>query len=278
MPELPEVEVTRRGLSMALPGARVTAVRLGKPLRWPLGRDPQDLVGAQVGALQRRGKYIWLPLDGGQQGQGGLLLHLGMSGSLQMLAVGDAPAAGPHDHFDLETDRGTMRLHDPRRFGAVVWGAGLAEPPASTLLARLGVEPLDADWSGAYLHDALRGRRLAIKPLLLSGEVVVGAGNIYACEALFRAGIHPALAAGRLSRPRCARLADEVRAVLAEAIEAGGSSLRDFKNIEGAQGHFQLMTRVYGRAGEPCLQCGSPVRKIVQGQRATFFCPTCQRR
>jgi formamidopyrimidine-DNA glycosylase len=276
MPELPEVEVTRRGLSQHLIGARVQALRLGKPLRWPMGCAPDALVGAVVSPPVRRGKYIWLGLTGGAQGQGGLLLHLGMSGSLQVLAQPGAP--GPHDHVDLVTDRGTMRLTDPRRFGAVVWSAGLDVLPASKLLARLGLEPFDAAWSGAHLHAASRGRRVAIKPLLLSGEVVVGAGNIYACEALFRAGIDPRLAAHRLSKPRCDKLAEEIRAVLAEAIEAGGSSLKDFKATDGAQGHFQLMTQVYGREGEPCKRCGGAIRKILQGQRATYFCPACQRR
>jgi formamidopyrimidine-DNA glycosylase len=210
------------------------------------------------------------------QGRGGLLLHLGMSGSLQVRT--DGASAGVHDHFDLVTDAGTLRLTDPRRFGAVVWSPGLDAEPARTLLSRLGLEPFDPAWDGARLHEATRGRRLAIKPLLLSGEVVVGAGNIYACEALFRSGIDPRLAAGKLSRPRCDRLAQQVTEVLGEAIEAGGSSLRDFRDATGAQGHFQLMTRVYGREGEPCLTCGTPIRKTQQAQRATYFCPSCQKR
>jgi formamidopyrimidine-DNA glycosylase len=276
MPELPEVEVTRRGLAERLIGARVLAVRVGKPLRWPLGCAPEALMGAQVAPPIRRGKYIWLGLDGGAQQAGGLLLHLGMSGSLQVKEAAGEP--GPHDHFDLVTDAGTLRLTDPRRFGAVVWSPGLDAEPARTLLSRLGLEPFDAAWGGAHLHAATRGRRQAIKPVLLSGEVVVGAGNIYACEALFRAGIDPRLAAGKLSRPRCERLATEITAVLEEAIEAGGSSLRDFRDTEGAQGHFQLMTKVYGREGLPCRVCGTPLRKTQQAQRATYFCPCCQKR
>ncbi len=276
MPELPEVEVTRRGLSERLPGAQVLSVRLGKPLRWPLGCAPDELVGATVAPPIRRGKYIWLGLQGGAQQTGGLLLHLGMSGSLQVKEAPGAP--GPHDHFDLVTSAGTLRLTDPRRFGAVVWSPGLDAEPARTLLARLGLEPFDPAWGGAHLHAATRGRRQAIKPVLLSGEVVVGAGNIYACEALFRAGIDPRLAAGKLSRPRAERLASEVSSVLREAIEAGGSSLRDFRDTAGAQGHFQLMTKVYGREGQPCLVCGTPLRKTQQAQRATYFCPRCQKR
>jgi formamidopyrimidine-DNA glycosylase len=276
MPELPEVEVTRRGLAERIDGARVLSVRMGKPLRWPLGCAPESLVGARLTTPLRRGKYIWLGLDGGAQGQGGLLLHLGMSGSLQVRT--DAASAGVHDHFDLVTDAGTLRLTDPRRFGAVVWSAGLDAEPARTLLSRLGLEPFDPAWGGAHLHAATRGRRLAIKPLLLSGEVVVGAGNIYACEALFRSGIDPRLAAGKLSRPRCDRLAQQITEVLGEAIVAGGSSLRDFRDTTGAQGHFQLMTKVYGREGEPCLTCGEPIRKTQQAQRATYHCRHCQKR
>ncbi len=276
MPELPEVEVTRRGLAQRLTGAEVLAVRLGKPLRWPLGVAPQALVGARLGEPARRGKYIWLAMAGGAQGQGGVLLHLGMSGSMQVLD--QATEAGPHDHFDLVTTQGVARLTDPRRFGAAVWSPGLDQVPAAALLARLGPEPFDPVFGGAHLHAQTRGRRQAIKPVLMAGELVVGAGNIYACEALFRAGIDPRLAAGRLSRPRCDRLAAEVQAVLAQAIEAGGSSLRDFKDTSGSQGHFQLMTQVYGRAGQPCRVCGTGVRKLVQAQRATFFCPQCQKR
>lgn len=288
MPELPEVEVTCRGLSAQLSGARVLAVRLGKPLRWPLGCDPARLVGARLMPPVRRGKYIWLGMQatdppapgaaGSVAQPGGLLLHLGMSGSLRVSPDTALPPAGPHDHFDLLTDQGTARLTDPRRFGAVVWSPALNEAPAATLLARLGLEPFDVAFNGTHLHAATRGRRQAIKPVLMSGEVVVGAGNIYACEALFRAGVDPRLAAGKLSRPRSERLAREVQAVLAQAIEAGGSSLRDFKDTSGSQGHFQLLTQVYGREGEPCRRCGQPVRKLVQAQRATFFCGHCQKR
>ncbi len=271
MPELPEVEVTRRSFADAILGATVQSLRLGKPLRWPLGCAPERLLGQRAGLAQRRGKYLWLPV-----GEEGLLLHLGMSGSL---AFGrDLGPAGPHDHFDLQTDRGLLRLHDPRRFGAVVWSPGLDEPPVSRLLAGLGLEPFDERFTGAYLHERLKGRRVAIKQALLAGDIVVGAGNIYACEALFLAGIHPASPAGRLSRARAERLAASVRQVLAQALEAGGTTLRDFRDAHGVAGSFQMQAQVYGREGQNCRVCGTPVRRMLQGQRSTFFCPRCQTR
>ena len=276
MPELPEVEVTRLGIDEPLRGARVRRLHLGKPLRWPLGCEPHRLEGLTVGPVQRRGKYLWLPLAGGDPGDQGLLLHLGMSGSLSLLPAAGPP--GPHDHFDLATDRGTLRLTDPRRFGAVVFSPALDENPAAGLLSRLGVEPFDAGFTGAYLHAALRRRQAPIKQVLLAGVVVVGAGNIYACEALFAAGIDPRTRGLRLSRPRCARLATALRDTLAAALTLGGSTLRDFRDAHGAAGGFQHVARVYGRAGEPCTLCGTAVRRIVQGQRATYFCPHCQRR
>lgn len=276
MPELPEVEVTRRGIAAPLLGATVRSARLGKPLRWPLGRAVGDLAGAQLGLADRRGKYIWLPMSRGGAAEGGLLLHLGMSGSLTLRDP--APAAGPHDHFDLVTDRGTLRLNDPRRFGAVVWSSALDEAPAKALLARLGPEPFDESLTPATFHSALQQRRGPIKTVLLAGEVVVGAGNIYACEALFQAGIHPALRADRISRPRAAALLAAVRQTLGRALELGGSTLRDFSDVHGASGAYQTQAGVYGRAGQPCLKCGTHVRRRVQAQRSTFFCAVCQRR
>ncbi len=276
MPELPEVEVTRRGIAAPLLGAVITAARLGKPLRWPLGRPVQDLVGARVGHAQRRGKYIWLPLLGPASQTGGLLLHLGMSGSLALLSA--APPAGPHDHFDLDTDRGTLRLHDPRRFGAVVWSLSLDDLPAADLLGRLGAEPFDASFTPQLFHAALQRRRAPIKAVLLAGDVLVGAGNIYACEALFQAGIHPALRADRISRPRAQRLLAAVRTTLGRALDLGGSTLRDFTDVHGASGAYQAQAGVYGRAGQPCMQCGALVRRVVQAQRSTYFCAVCQRR
>ena len=274
MPELPEVEVTRLSFAQRIDGAEVTAVRLGKALRWPLGCEPQTLVGRTVGAVTRRGKYLWLAFH--QPAGGGLLLHLGMSGSLAFTAQPNE--TGPHDHFDLVTRHGTLRLTDPRRFGAVVWSEGIDTGPAAKLLAGLGLEPFDTAFTGAHLHGALRGRRVAIKQALLAGDIVVGAGNIYACEALFEAAIDPRLRSEKLSRPRAERLAVAVRGTLARALQLGGSTLRDFRDTHGMAGAFQLHAHVYGRAGQPCHLCGTPIRRIVQGQRATFFCPVCQKR
>ncbi len=281
MPELPEVEVTRRSIDEPLRGARVRAARLGKPLRWPLGCDPRQLRGLSIGPVMRRGKYLWLPLLAGDADPPpcdpqGLLLHLGMSGSLSLLRQAGAP--GPHDHFDLDTDRGTLRLTDPRRFGAVVWSPGLTLLPAARLLGGLGAEPFDAALTPASFHAALQRRRSAVKTVLLAGDIVVGAGNIYACESLFQAGIDPRLAADRISRPRAQRLLAAVRQTLARALDLGGSTLRDFRDAHGVDGAFQTQAAVYRRATLPCLTCGTAVRRIVQAQRSTFFCPSCQRR
>lgn len=271
MPELPEVEVTRLSLVDRLRGARIDAVRIGKPLRWPLGCEPAALVGRRVTDVARRGKYLWFALD-----RGGLLVHLGMSGSLSLSTTTAAP--GPWDHFELATDRGRLRLTDPRRFGAVVWSPALGEGLSGKLLAGLGVEPFDASFDAALLHQHLRGRRVSVKQALLAGDVVVGVGNIYASEALFLAGIDPRLRADRLSRPRCARLVVAVREVLSQALALGGSTLRDFRDAHGMSGEFQRAARVYDREGQPCLVCRRTVRRIVQGQRSTYFCPQCQRR
>jgi formamidopyrimidine-DNA glycosylase len=294
MPELPEVEVTRRSVAAGLLGARVLDVQMGLPLRWPLGHDPRALVGTDCGEMTRRGKYLWLPLSrpgaapmerlpGLPQGAtaatpvpaGGLLIHLGMSGAL---AFGAAPAErGPYDHFRLLTDRGCLWLTDPRRFGAVVWSPSLAADPARKLLSVLGPEPFDPALDEAGFHAGLNARRTPVKTVLLSGELVVGAGNIYACEALHLARIDPRTPSNKISRPRAARLLAAVRQVLWRAIEAGGSTLRDF-SANGAAGHYQEQAQVYGRAGEPCNTCGTAVRRIVQGQRSTFFCGVCQKR
>lgn len=273
MPELPEVEVTRRGIDEPLRGAQVLAVRLGKALRWGLGVEPETLIGARLLPVQRRGKYLWLPLLGGCGG--GLLLHLGMSGSLALQA--EAPPPGPHDHFDLVTSQGTLRLTDPRRFGAVVWSPSTVDPPAAKLLAALGAEPFDDSLTPAAFHAALQRHRAPIKAMLLSGRIVVGAGNIYACEALHAAGIHPATPCRRIGPVRAARLLRALRETLAQAIELGGSTLRDFRDAHGMDGAFQQHARVYGRAGEACPRCGAPVRRIVQAQRATYYCAGCQR-
>ena len=279
MPELPEVEVTRASLADRLAGARVQAVRLGKPLRWPLACDPASLLGRRIGSLQRRGKYLWMPLApaaGQADPDGGLLLHLGMSGSLRFDV--DPAAAGPHDHFELATGQGLLRLTDPRRFGAVIWSPSLHSDPAARLLARLGLEPFDPALTPLRLHAALQARRVPIKAALLAGDIVVGAGNIYASEALHRAGIDPRLRSDKLSKPRAGQLLAALRLTLARAIALGGSTLRDFRDAHGMSGQFQNEALVYGREGADCARCGGSVRRIVQGQRATYFCGGCQRR
>lgn len=270
MPELPEVEVTRLSFADRIAGARVLAVRLGKPLRWPLQCRAEDLVGQRVLGVRRRGKYLLLDLDHGL-----LLVHLGMSGSI---AYGlHLPDAGCHDHFDLCTDQGTLRLHDPRRFGAVVYAVGETDAVAQKLLGKLGMEPLGDGFDLEQFRAGFARRKSPIKQVLLAGEVVVGVGNIYASEALFLAGIRPTTAANRLSRPRVARLQQCIREVLARAVTQGGTTLRDFSNANGDTGHFQREAMVYGRAGQRCKVCDSTIRQIRQGQRSTFFCPTCQK-
>jgi formamidopyrimidine-DNA glycosylase len=220
--------------------------------------------------VRRRGKWLLMDLDHGM-----LLLHLGMSGSL---AFADRqPAAGLHDHFDLVTTKGTLRLNDPRRFGAVVYAPGEHSPEGTRMLGRLGVEPLSDDFDVKEFHSALKKRNAAIKQVLLAGDIVVGVGNIYASEALFLAGIRPTLAASRISGPRAARLHKAIRDVLTRAVEKGGSTLRDFSNAWGEEGYFQLEAMVYDRAGEPCRVCGTPIKSIRQGQRATYYCPICQK-
>ena len=276
MPELPEVEVTRRSFAGRIEGARVTGLRLGQPLRWPLGTEAGALAGLSVGAVLRRGKYLWLPLSRGGEPAGGLLMHLGMSGSLSFGEALGEP--GRHDHFELHTTQGTLRLTDPRRFGAVLWSPALDQGLAGKLLSVLGPEPFDPALTPQALHGALRRRRVAIKLLLLSGDVVVGAGNIYACEALFAAGIDPRTRSDRISLPRTERLLAALRAILSQALALGGSTLRDFRDAHGMSGEFQAAARVYDREGQPCVNCGRPIRRIVQGQRSTYFCAHCQRR
>ena len=270
MPELPEVEVTRLGFAERIAGARIEAVRLGKPLRWPLGVEPLLLVGRTVTGVRRRGKYLLMDLD-----QGLLLLHLGMSGSLGFSQ--NLPQPGSHDHFDLITSRGSLRLNDPRRFGAVVYAAGETAPEAAKLLSRLGVEPLTEGFALDPFHAGLKRRKAPVKQVLLAGDLVVGVGNIYASEALFMAGIRPTLPASRISRPRAARLLHAIQDVLNRAVQKGGSTLRDFSNPDGQAGYFQLEAMVYDRTGQPCRVCGTPIRQIRQGQRATYFCLRCQK-
>lgn len=270
MPELPEVEVTRLSFADRIAGASVLGLALGKPLRWPLGCVPESLVGRQVQGVRRRGKYLLVDL----QPQGLLLMHLGMSGSVTFDR--HLPPAGKHDHFELHTSLGTLRLNDPRRFGAVVYAEHQDHPVAGKLLGRLGVEPLGEDFELEAFWRGLKARQTVIKQVLLSGEVVVGVGNIYASEALFLAGIRPTVRAHQITRTRAARLHAAIREVLAEAVRQGGSTLRDFSNALGETGHFQLGAHVYDREGLPCRVCEAPIKRIVQQQRSTYYCLKCQ--
>lgn len=270
MPELPEVEVTRLSFADRIATANISAVFMGKPLRWPLGCEPDRLHGQQVLGVRRRGKYLLIDVSAGM-----LLLHLGMSGSISFGL--DLPAAGKHDHFDMVTSRGTLRLHDPRRFGAVVYARDESDDVALKLLGRLGVEPLTDSFEVKSFHAALKLKGAAIKQVLLGGELVVGVGNIYASEALFMAGIRPTARASSISKPRAARLHAAIREVLARAVLRGGSTLKDFSNADGQSGYFQLEASVYDRAGLPCKVCGQPVKRVLQGQRSTFYCAFCQK-
>lgn len=270
MPELPEVEVTRLSFADAIAGAKVLSVCLGKALRWPLGCATTQLVGRTVLAVRRRGKYLLIDLD-----QGLLLLHLGMSGSVRFAK--QLPLAGVHDHFEMVTTHGILRLNDPRRFGAVVYADSEDAPEARKLLGKLGMEPLSDDFDVKQFYAGLKRRKAAIKQVLLAGEVVVGVGNIYASEALFLAGIRPTLSAARLTRPRVAKLHAAIQDVLQRAVAKGGSTLRDFSSASGESGYFQLDAMVYGREGQACRVCGTPIKSLRQGQRSTFYCPNCQK-
>jgi formamidopyrimidine-DNA glycosylase len=272
MPELPEVETTRRGIEPALRDRVIREVRVReRRLRWPLPRDFEAaLQGRRVLEVGRRAKYLLVRTDAGT-----LIVHLGMSGSLRVL-----PASTPalaHDHVDLVLDSGQcVRFNDPRRFGSMHYVTG--DPAAHPLLRKLAPEPLSEAFDGEYLYRRARQRRVAIKLLLMNAQVVVGVGNIYASEALFRAGIPPRLAAGRVSRARMDALVAAVKQVLGDAIRVGGTTLRDYVNADGMPGYFRQKLYVYERSGEPCRQCGTPVKHCVQGQRSTYWCPSCQRR
>jgi formamidopyrimidine-DNA glycosylase len=271
MPELPEVETTLRGIAPHLAQRRVTDVVIRNPkLRWPIPKSlPKLLHNQVVRGLRRRAKYLLIAFD-----HGTLILHLGMSGSLRIQPLGTP--AEKHDHFDLVLDDGQLlRLRDPRRFGAVLWHEG--DVGLHPLLATLGPEPLEQDFDGLLLHRSTRTRSAAIKLAIMDSHLVVGVGNIYANEALFRAGIRPQLAANKLSLPRSQRLAQSIKEVLLEAIQQGGSTLRDFVHSDGSSGYFQQNYYVYGRTGQSCRVCGTPIRQIRQGQRSTFYCPMCQR-
>jgi formamidopyrimidine-DNA glycosylase len=277
MPELPEVEVTRRGVAPHLEGRLVERVLLRRDgLRWPFPPAlPALLAGRRILGTGRRGKYLLLHFE-----HGSLIIHLGMSGHLRVLDP--ATALKKHDHFDLVVlgpdGEQALRLNDPRRFGAVLWHANDdGELATHVLLRGLGVEPLEDGFTGETLFRASRGRTTPVKQFLLGGDIVVGVGNIYACESLFRANINPKTAAGRIARGRYDALALAIREILAEAIVQGGSTLRDFLAVNGQSGYFQQTYFVYDREGVPCRNCGTPIRRIVQGQRSTFYCVSCQK-
>lgn len=271
MPELPEVETTLRGLEPHLVGQHIVDVVIRtSQLRWAIPSQLATILHNQtIHSLRRRAKYLLINC-----GNGTLILHLGMSGSLRILPVGTA--AEKHDHFDLILASGMlMRLRDPRRFGAVLWHEG--DPARHPLLLKLGVEPLGNGFNAEYLYQAIRNRNAAIKLVIMDHHLVVGVGNIYANEALFRAGIRPQLSAAKLSRPRCARLVQTIRETLTEAIALGGSSLRDFVGSDGNPGYFQQHYWVYGRAADACRVCNSTIKQIRQGQRSSFYCKQCQK-
>ena len=278
MPELPEVEVTRLGIAPHLEGRRVSLVKIidGR-LRWPVPSNLNALLsGQKVMGIERRGKYLLVELDTGH-----VLLHLGMTGTLRVLSGSDP--LKPHDRVTFEFGKLSLRLHDPRKFGAVLWHPKSKGPIESNkLLQKLGVEPFSPEFAGELGTDVLyqhsRKRSVAVKQFLLAGQAVVGVGNIYCSESLFEAGIHPTKAAGKLTRPQCSRLATAVRLILKKAIAAGGSSLKDFVNSDGDPGHFMVQTKVYDRKDQPCKVCKTPIKQIVQGQRSTYFCPQCQKR
>ena len=276
MPELPEVEVTRLSFADRIANADIFDVRVGKPLRWPLGVAPTALIGRKVLGVRRRGKYLLMDLN-----EGLVLWHLGMSGSLSFTPVANTGVVinqpQPHDHFDLFTTHGLLRLNDPRRFGAVVYAESETSAIAQKLLGHLGVEPLAGNFDLDTFHKNLKKRNAAIKQVLLAGDIVVGVGNIYASEALFLAGIRPTVRAQRISRARAEKLRVAIIDVLARAVAKGGSTLRDFSNADGQSGYFQLEANVYDRAGEPCRQCGHLIKRLVQGQRATYYCSVCQK-
>ncbi len=278
MPELPEVEVSRLGLLPELKGRVITgAVTRTPKLRYPLPRSlGKRLLGARLANIRRRAKYLLLDIDQLPNDQTAtLILHLGMSGSLRIVPAGTPPQT--HDHVDIEFGDRVLRLRDPRRFGALQWHDNQTPIHDHPLIRVLGVEPLEDDFDGKWLHDHLRKRSGPIKPVLMDSHMVVGIGNIYAAESLFLSGISPLRSAQKISAARCQRLADAVKQTLSAAVAAGGSSVRDYVHSDGGAGCFQLQCAVYEREGAPCVGCGKPVRKIRQAGRSTFYCPNCQK-
>ena len=281
MPELPEVEVSRLGLEPELRGRLITgAVTRTPKLRYPLpDKLNERLQGSRLKEIRRRGKYLLLDIDqrpkGSDASTATLILHLGMSGSLRIVTPDTPPQT--HDHVDIAFGEKILRLRDPRRFGALLWHDDATPLMDHPLMAVLGVEPLEGEFNGAWLHEHLRKRSGPIKPVLMDSHLVVGIGNIYAAESLFLSGISPLRAAQRISAARCDLLADAVKKTLSAAVTAGGSSVRDYVHSDGGAGCFQLQCAVYEREGQPCLGCGKPVRRIRQAGRSTFYCPHCQK-
>jgi len=270
MPELPEVETTRCGIEPHLLGKTIQSIVIRQPrLRWPVPQKLKScLPGQQILAVERRAKYLFLRLT-----HGTIIIHLGMSGSLRILAANSQP--GSHDHIDLVLGKKCLRLRDPRRFGAWLWTT--ADPTKHKLIQHLGPEPLSGEFDGQYLYRLSRTRKIAIKNFIMDSKVVVGVGNIYASEALFRAGINPNCRCSRIALKRYLRLAEEIKKVLQEAIAQGGTTLKDFQHEDGSAGYFAQELQVYGRENEPCLNCNHHIVKKMIGQRSSFYCPYCQR-
>jgi formamidopyrimidine-DNA glycosylase len=269
MPELPEVETTLRGVAPYMLGRKILEIQVrDHRLRWPVPESIHELTGHKIDTARRRGKFLIFGTAAGS-----LLMHLGMSGSLRI--VDPESPWRKHDHLGILLGSGKqLRLHDPRRFGCALHTQDVEAHP---LIASLGPEPLESAFSAAYLHQASRGKTAAIKSFIMDSKVVVGVGNIYACESLFMAGIRPTKPAGKVPLTAFTRLVDAIREVLSASIEMGGTTLRDFLREDGAPGYFKQSLRVYDREGQPCIRCGAPIKRIVLGQRSTYFCPTCQR-
>ena len=268
MPELPEVETTRRGIEPYVRNQRIDAIELRETrLRWPISAEVTSLSGRKILEVSRRGKYLIMQLD-----KGSLIWHLGMSGSMRILPIGTATQA--HEHVELQLASGrALKFRDPRRFGALLYTE--SDPLQHPLLRDLGPEPLSDDFDADYLHRCCRQRNAAIKNVIMNSHIVVGVGNIYASEALYQAGIRPGRGARRVSKPRIARLVEAVRETLARAIESGGTTLQDFTQADGKPGYFRHALKVYGSTGA-CTICGTPIKQVVLGQRASYYCPQCQ--
>jgi formamidopyrimidine-DNA glycosylase len=271
MPELPEVETTKRGIETYLKGYALEAVKIRQSrLRWPVDDEIQALEGKRIISVSRRAKYILIEFEAGFA-----LWHLGMSGSLRLVELSEAENFGKHDHIDWRLSSGKiLRYHDPRRFGALLW---VEDPLDNSYINHLGPEPLSDEFDGAYLYEKSRNRKAPIKTFIMDGKIVVGVGNIYANESLFLAGIKPTTPAGKISKARMAKLVLHIKQVLVAAIEQGGTTLKDFVGGDGKPGYFAQQLNVYGRGGEACLHCKKTLKEIRQGQRATVYCPVCQK-